>query len=561
MEVPVINIEQHTSSSDESSDESLDEKKEEDVTDTSDEGEEEEYVEEEEVDREMTSEEKKAMYEAVKSGDTDTLEECLDHPNSDINMTWYKENLLMAAIRHGQEEVAEFLLDNGVDYTYSTGVMELRETRGGIRIDRYDLTCRQMAYDWGLLNIVQLIDLLDGNVFPFVHPPERTPRQRRPKESALSGEEDDSDDSDDNFSDTASGSNSDGSVQSSKKNKDKKNKETEGENEALRFYLGQTKAEGTFMQVDKEDMHAREHGVKKLVKKKEQSWNINDTHENEAQESDMSRHKMGTVNVDLLYSSLLSNRMKSHSQFSAGGLYYHQEPISNPTGEVILNKLPSSNDKHEPKATFGQSDTQETEADDLSQLNLGVLAQPINRIYSSKSALALIKANSSRSMFSHPQANIQNRPLKWRKVTTAGSYTAESRHWHTNTTQTQESLEEVTKMASSAATPRKHSVHQISSPSRPNCLPKQSTGNVLPCVDGGIKSLLSKNNSTTTSKSSSFIRDHDRPVKKIKRRISPRFMNSYEVLDFIPDSRQSTSSASGSSKLNQELGHRHLSLI
>ncbi|GFS24751.1 hypothetical protein ElyMa_005165400, partial [Elysia marginata] len=63
------------------------------------------------------------MHECVKSGDIDSLEDCLDLPGADMNMTWFRENLLMTAIRYDQKEMAEFLLDNGVDHTYSTSIV------------------------------------------------------------------------------------------------------------------------------------------------------------------------------------------------------------------------------------------------------------------------------------------------------------------------------------------------------------------------------------------------------------------------------------------------------
>ncbi|XP_059157924.1 uncharacterized protein LOC131942208 [Physella acuta] len=134
-----------------------------------------------EEETEMSREEKREMYQAVRCGDIDLLEDCLDRPNSDLNMTWFQENLLMAAIRHHQREMAEFLLDNGINHDYTTTIVNLRETSAGKVLDQYELTSRQMAYDRGMAEVVELIDRLQGHVFPFVRPSPRTPRYRRPR--------------------------------------------------------------------------------------------------------------------------------------------------------------------------------------------------------------------------------------------------------------------------------------------------------------------------------------------------------------------------------------------
>ena len=47
-------------------------------------------------------------------------------------------------------------------------------------IEFYEYSCRQMAYDNGFLDIVEIIDVLDGRLFPGVKPRQRVPRYRRP---------------------------------------------------------------------------------------------------------------------------------------------------------------------------------------------------------------------------------------------------------------------------------------------------------------------------------------------------------------------------------------------
>ncbi|XP_013416160.1 uncharacterized protein LOC106177808 [Lingula anatina] len=143
------------------------------------EGEEEEDEEDLEPE-EMQYEEKEALYKAVCEGDIDEVEILLDKENADINMEWFSENLLVAAIRHGKEEMAEFLLDNGVDRNFETSRLERAEDETGeVSLSWYSVSCRQMAYDAGMHDLVELIDYMNGDLFKFIKPRERVPRIRR----------------------------------------------------------------------------------------------------------------------------------------------------------------------------------------------------------------------------------------------------------------------------------------------------------------------------------------------------------------------------------------------
>ncbi|KAK6177400.1 hypothetical protein SNE40_015508 [Patella caerulea] len=133
-----------------------------------------------EVDDEMTLEEKQSMYTAVKLGDIERLEELLEKPNGDIKMILYNENLIMTAIRNDQEEMAEFLLDNGADRNH-TLLLIGNPDAGLASMEKYEYTCRQMAYDHGMYNIVEIIDVMNNDLFPGVKPRHRTPRYRREK--------------------------------------------------------------------------------------------------------------------------------------------------------------------------------------------------------------------------------------------------------------------------------------------------------------------------------------------------------------------------------------------
>lgn len=146
-------------------------------------GEEETKHKEEEEDEitEMTEEEKEDMYNAVRNGEYILLQDLLDKKNADINMLWYRENLLMVAMRAQQMEMVEFLIDNGVDYNYETTLIDLKDReKTGKRLLQYTRTCRQMAYDLGLLNVVEMIDVENNQIHKYYKITHRYPRMRRP---------------------------------------------------------------------------------------------------------------------------------------------------------------------------------------------------------------------------------------------------------------------------------------------------------------------------------------------------------------------------------------------
>lgn len=137
--------------------------------------------EEEDENTEMTEEEKEDMYNAVRNGEYKLLQDLLDKNNADINMLWYRENLLMVAMRAQQMEMVEFLIDNGVDYNYETTLIDLKDReKTGKRLLQYTRTCRQMAYDLGLLNVVEMIDVKNNQIHKYYKITPRYPRMRRP---------------------------------------------------------------------------------------------------------------------------------------------------------------------------------------------------------------------------------------------------------------------------------------------------------------------------------------------------------------------------------------------
>ncbi|CAI9724941.1 Hypothetical predicted protein [Octopus vulgaris] len=109
---------------------------------------------------------KKKIITIVCTGNIDGLEDIMDEPEFDINITWFQENLLMQAIRAEQMEMAEFLIDNGINYNFSKMVLDYNE-KSRI-VDCYTVNCRQLAYEHSLFKTVQLIDLKNQEAFDFI---------------------------------------------------------------------------------------------------------------------------------------------------------------------------------------------------------------------------------------------------------------------------------------------------------------------------------------------------------------------------------------------------------
>ena len=74
----------------------------------------------------------------------------------------------MAAIRAKRYKVAEFLIDQlGIDVNHSSNLLEFRpQTRMPVR--QQVLTCRELAYDRGMMDLVDLIDIASDEVKPGI---------------------------------------------------------------------------------------------------------------------------------------------------------------------------------------------------------------------------------------------------------------------------------------------------------------------------------------------------------------------------------------------------------
>ncbi|CAF0825641.1 unnamed protein product [Adineta ricciae] len=115
----------------------------------------------------LTPEQIKEFFTATAEGSIERLNELFDKtPHSDPNMTQFAESLLMAAIRAKQERVAEYLIDQfAIDADHKTELLEFR-VRGKIPIYERTLSSRDLAYDEGMMNLVDLIDIASKEVKP-----------------------------------------------------------------------------------------------------------------------------------------------------------------------------------------------------------------------------------------------------------------------------------------------------------------------------------------------------------------------------------------------------------
>ncbi|XP_005110721.2 uncharacterized protein LOC101845809 [Aplysia californica] len=519
-----------------------------DSDDDEDFAEEEQTEEGEEEEKEMTIEEKRDMYLAVQSGDIDLLEDCLDQPNSDVTMTWFRENLLMTAIREGHSEMAEFLLDNGVDHTYSTSVVGLRESSKGKCLDRYEISCRQMAYDREMFHIVELIDLLQNQLFPFVRPLERTPRFRRPKPPTPS--------------DSDSGSRSEGEGQGHDSSGTGSQSDTEGSG-----------SEG-------KSLRTRNRKKRRGKRKKKVSGGGREGVGDRADECDLNKTG-GTgsmfgegTEVDSGHHSLGSSKLRIAMVREHERLTEKEENL--PSSESAPSpRRPTSESEKGDKSLVDQSEKSETTGSHIRDEGYGSISQksptpcpspemkplwtpvePSNRFRSTKSALAVRNVNLVNLRVNNIQPSdftklspsmSQCRPLRWRKISTIGSYANESKNWHVkNEAKEDDVCVEISQI--SLAPPTTSST--LSGLQRQ--APMGNTGSKSPALYGTSSEL--KTSFVRTEKStesnptmSNNIASYMRPTKSTitKQRLTPNFVKSYGGLEFthVIDSRNTGQAA------------------
>ncbi|CAF3797450.1 unnamed protein product [Rotaria magnacalcarata] len=111
----------------------------------------------------------KKFFKATHEGSIERLEELFDAISvADPNMTYFTESLLMAAIRAKRYKVAEYLIDQlGVNVNHTSDLFEFR-INSQIPIREQIISCRDLAYSRGMMDLVDLIDITSDEVKPSV---------------------------------------------------------------------------------------------------------------------------------------------------------------------------------------------------------------------------------------------------------------------------------------------------------------------------------------------------------------------------------------------------------
>ncbi|CAF0892623.1 unnamed protein product [Rotaria sp. Silwood1] len=117
----------------------------------------------------LTPEQIEEFFQATEDGSIERLERLFNEKkNADPNMTRFTESLLMAAIRRQRHEVAEYLIDQlEVNVKYAADLHEFRfRTNNPIRERTF--SCRDLAYEKGMMELVDLIDITNEEVTPNI---------------------------------------------------------------------------------------------------------------------------------------------------------------------------------------------------------------------------------------------------------------------------------------------------------------------------------------------------------------------------------------------------------
>ncbi|CAF0981300.1 unnamed protein product [Rotaria magnacalcarata] len=109
------------------------------------------------------------FFKATEDGSIERLQRLFDEQkDADPNMTHFMESLLMAAIRRERLEVAEYLIDQlTINVKYATNLHEFR-VRKANPIRQRTFSCRDLAYEKGMMELVDLIDITNDEVKPSI---------------------------------------------------------------------------------------------------------------------------------------------------------------------------------------------------------------------------------------------------------------------------------------------------------------------------------------------------------------------------------------------------------
>ncbi|CAF4306434.1 unnamed protein product [Rotaria sp. Silwood2] len=117
----------------------------------------------------LTPEQMEEFFQATEDGSIERLERLFNEKkNADPNMTRFTESLLMAAIRRQRNEVAEYLIDQlEVNVKYAADLHEFHFRKKN-PIRQRTFSCRDLAYEKGMMELVDLIDITNDEVTPNI---------------------------------------------------------------------------------------------------------------------------------------------------------------------------------------------------------------------------------------------------------------------------------------------------------------------------------------------------------------------------------------------------------
>ena len=364
----------------------------------------------------------------------------------------------------------------------------MRETAKGKALERYQLTCRQMAYDKEMFNIVDLIDSLQGQLFPFIRLPERMPRFRRPRPPTPSESETGSDESSEGADVSSEGEKEEDESKEARsedrerkqhrtKKRKKKKKEEGAEDvdgkhaEVAQGREDEGEDEGekdkTFGGCSSVDVDSGHHSLasgklkKALLKEHNRLMEKEEKEEEEREKREGSHEGSSSHRRNLRKSKNSAN--SSDAKEKSGSM--KSRTHSNGKSEALKEDEGSGGEDHDRthdegyggsaslhSRVPGQTPQPSPSPEPIKPWN----AAPKNRIRSTKSALTgrrsvnlrfgrrVLSGGSlpprySQSGYSSSipldfeesdEKDISNEPLSWKKVSTAGSYARESKHWH-----------------------------------------------------------------------------------------------------------------------------------
>lgn len=424
-----------------------------------------------------------------------------------------------------------------------------------------------MAYDQGLLDIVELIDILQGNVFSFIRPPARTPRQRRIKPSSSSeGSDDGSNDDENDTSSSGSDSDSDGSLKSSRSSEEKKQKKkkekkkTKTSSNECESALNENR---TGYEAEHENTDDVSNSRKKKMKKRNKNADDNADSDKDEDGSDKTREMQSRNDGRLGSTSFRSEQvrtfaLKVHKIASQTETIHATESLCPketirskdgglfPSQEKDFHRFLNENNKNSAVAVGDSDIPVKGERNVFSRNTVSSISPDVEprtlpkadyRIRSSKSALANKVNSYKRKSFRDHQADIQNQPLTWRKVAGVGSYTKESRHWHRDTSRGFNSyvqaneIKPATSLSSTSELPVASSLH--TEPLLKHITPSTLSTSGL----DNSKAYFPNDKRVVATQTDKPVPHYRQPAlcKVTKRKLSPRFLNSYTVLDFVPE--------------------------